>query len=474
MTKEVRQMKPELLANIFSDLSQKKSEELQCDNSREVKKRHETCRMMFFGNLCIELVFRTKGGELCCPCTLFCRIRTNMSKNRFFELTDIADVFGNESFECMIFPYIETETRLAACLDALISRISAILPSIKELSNDETRLKELYARQEIMLSKQFSLKQKHLTFDNPADKEDYLASLCELYETSSYLPAMTTDDAYQAFLSGDRAKAERLIKKKKVPLDFEKRLLKALYDLPPDFVPISDECFARRDYKSALRGKIIGSFILMLPLFSAVYCGAYILLCRLLSRNCIVSLEMPWQTGILLFAAAPALTAALCHYDGISKIFLTKSAKAKLIAFTDITISQKFRTWLNILLTTVLALSAFEVMTFSSTAIRFYDDRLTEPATELPMPWDDVITYRYENAVAIYKYEGLTNEYGDYITRPGYVIVFKDGYFADLDGYADIEIQSHAVSLLEKYCGNAKDIHDRAEAVGVSKSAALK
>lgn len=467
-------MKPDLLANIFSDLSQKKAEALQCDNSQIIKKKHETCRRMFFGNLCIELVFRTKGGELCCPCTLFCRIRTDLSKGRFFELTDIADAFGDESFECMIFPYIETDARLISCLDALTSRLFAMLPSMTEFSRDDVRVRELYTNQEQMLAKHFSLKPKHLKFTDPADKEEYLATLCDLYETSAYLPAMTTDDAYQAFLSGDRAKAERLIKKKKMPLDFEKRLLKALYSLPPDFMPISDECFARRDYKSALRGKIIGSFILTLPLFSAVFCGAYILLCKLLSGDCIVSLEMPWQTGILIFAAIPALITALCHYDGISKIFLTKSAKAKLIEFTDITISQKFRTWLNILLTTVLALSAFEVMVFSSSAIRFYDDRLTEPATELPMPWDSVITYRYENAVAIYKYEGFTNEYGDYITRPGYVIVFKDSYFADLDGYADLEIQSHAVSLLEKYCGKAKDIHDRTEAVGVSKSAALK
>ncbi len=462
------------MAQKFIEISTQTAKDLSADDSCTAENRYEFCRRMYFGDLCIELVFRTKGGELCCPCTLFCRVRTEMSKNRFFELTDIADAFGNENFECMIFPYIETEKRLEACLDALTSRICAMLPSMTALTDDKTRLKELYARQERMLAEQFSLKQKHLTFDDPADKERYLASLCELYETAAYLPAMTTDDAYQSFLSGDRAKAERLIKKKKKPLDFEKRLLKALYNLPPDFVPISDECFARRHYKSALRGKIIGSFLFMWPLFAAIYCGAYVLLCKLLSSDCIISLEMPWQSGILLFAAAPALITAVCHYDNISKLFLTRSAKAKLIAFTDITISQKFRTWLNILLTTVLALSAFEVMTFSSMAMRFYGDRLTEPATELPMPWDDVITYRYENAVAIYKYEGLTNEYGDYIARPGYVIVFKDGYFADLDGYADIERQSRAVSLLEKYCGAAKGIHDRAEAVGNSKSAALK
>lgn len=451
------------------------AEMLSADHSEKDATRSGVCRKMWFGSLCIEIVFRVKGGELCCPCTLFARLRSKRSESRFFELTDIADAFGNESFECLVFPYIETDERMQACLDALTKHLLVLLPSIKAAFADENRLSMLYERQEECFKQQFSLKDKHLSFEDQDAKEGYLASLCSLYETSAYLPTMTTDDAYLSFLYGDRAKAERLIKKKKRPLDFERRLLKALYDMPPSFVPISDECFARRHYKLALRGKILGTFMLTLLLYSAVYCCAYTMLCRLLSGDSIISLAMPWHYGVFLFAAMPALFTAITHYDHIAALFIGSAARKRLTDFTDITISQKFRTWLNMLLTAILAFSAFQVMLFSSDAVRFYSDRVTEPATEIPMPWDSVITYKYEDITAIYRYDGMTNDYDEYIARPGYVIAFKGGYSLDLDGYADVfRQQEQAVELLSDYCDDIINIHDRAEAVANSKLAPLK
>ncbi len=448
---------------------------LSADYSEKDVTRSGVCRKMWFGSLCIEIVFRVKGGELCCPCTLFARLRSRRSEHRFFELTDIADAFGNESFECLVFPYIETDERLQACLEVLTKHLSALLPSIKAVFADEKQLSTLYERQEECFKQQFSLKDKHLNFEDQDAKETYLASLCSLYETSAYLPTMTTDDAYLSFLYGDRAKTERLIKKKKRPLDFESRLLKALYDMPPSFVPISDKCFARQHYKTALRGKILGTFMLTLPLYAAIYCGAYIMLCRLLSGNSIISLAMPWYYGVFLFAAMPALFTAITHYDHIAVLFISSAARKRLTAFTDITISQKFRTGLNMLLTAILAFSAFQAMLLSSDAVRFYSDRVTVPATDLPMPWDNVITYKYEDITGVYRYDGFINDYDEYIARPGYVITFKGGYSLDLDGYADVfKQQEQAAELLSDYCDSIIDIHDRAEAVANSKLAPLK
>lgn len=462
------------MADIFLEKSLLTASALSADRSEEDKSNSAVCRKMWFGELCIEPVFRTKGGELCCPCTLFVRLRAKSHEGRFFELTDIADAFGDESFECAVFPYIETEERLTACLDALAERLAALLPSMKAVFADDNALKELFDRQEKCFREQYMLKDKHLTFHDESAKEDYLEYLCDLYETTAYLPTMTTDDAYISFLSGDRAKAERLIKKKKRPLDFERRLLAAMYELPPDFKPISDECFARSDYKSALRGKILATFLLMLPVFTAVYCGAYVQLCRLLSKGCLMSLEMPWYDGILLFAAAPALMTAVTHYDHISALFTSRASRKRLTEFTDITISQKFRTSLNILLTIVLAFSAFEMMMLSSIAVRFYGGKVTEPATEIPMPWDNVIAYKYEDVTGIYRYDGQTNDYDEYISRPGYVITFKGGYSLDLDGYGDIDTQASAVALLNEYCDTVTSVYDRADIVTPSKLAPLK
>ncbi|GEM_PF-4161324 len=448
-------MKVSALSEHFFEIANTYSDSLGASESKAQKTKSGVSLVMRLGTLRLEIVFRTKGGSLCCPCTLFCRVYPSIDSERYMPMCDLV----NDGFVCSVFPYIETVQRLDDCFAALTSAIDRSLPDLKTICSDDNTVKSLFKRQEAEFIKQFKLKSKHTTFDSEQTRQAYFTLLCDIYEGSVFLPTMTTDEAYLSFLKGKRKKAIKLFKNKKRPTYYEAALANAIADMPPEFVPISDDCFARKYYQKALFGRIPLAFFTVLPFMSIFFCGIYALLCRFLSFGAVISLELPTLIGIPAFALIPSALAAVFFYDRATA-FIRPRANLKLIEFTDITISDKLRTLCRIVFTIVMALETVFAMMLSCTALRFYPTYVTEPANALQMPWDDTVKYDYKNITGVYHYAGMTNAYGEYIEKEGYLITFKDGYKVRLDGYGNIKMQNKAIEYLKDYYDEITEVSD--------------
>lgn len=403
----------------------------------------------------VEFVLTKKDRVFCPLATLFCRIYLGKNEAFFYHLPELMPFLEPDNFQCYYFPYIESEERLRACFEVIASFIEKHLPKLQDLAKDN----EMYEK--IKAAKLADMK----LFDEKFDEE------MEVFEVGSYeeyllLPKYAAEGAYQEFVCGNYEKAmksyEKEVKKKGKLTAYERNLISFLKTTNGTYQAIPEKCASvkKMQYvkKSEDRYVFLGFAIFSLAL-ALVYFLCISALDFVQSQGTLYYKGLQWWEWIV-YALFPGLWGGMLLRDKL-RHFFNKEKKEEYEAFEEMQEPK----WLKILVMVMLAImTAGSVFLFGRFAIMptcFYEDYMTYKVEE------DVIGIKtivcpYEELETVYYTQGVYNEYGDYISRPSYVLVFKGGSFWDSDiGVSVKEVETHILPLLEDYYDDIVTIEDR-------------
>lgn len=294
-----------------------------------------------------------------------------------------------------------------------------------------------------------------------------------LSEEAFFISRFTSEDnGYRAYLDGDYEKAlkyyKKLNKRNKVT-EYEKclmRFIELLIKEGKTYQAISDKCNAFNVYvkynkKIEDKRAIFASFLIC-----EAVCGT-IFAMILWIYNMINSKGTLFYHGVkpvygYLFGAITALFATFVFQRTLVYMFYNKNMSD--IKRFDILTSKHREQWLyNILGIVALLIGIWLCVFIPRLNIKFYESYMIygrENEEDLVL-FEDVKLY-YKDINKMYYTQGVSNDYGDYIKRPSYVIEFKDGTYWDSDAFMDVEVMEEDVlPILDGYYDKIVRVKDR-------------
>lgn len=450
------------LAETFFQKCTQLASRWQVLGSESITEKKSLVFVCYLHTLKIHLVYR-HGGNIPPSQMLFCRIFLHKNDPIPYQLPELLAELQIPEFHALYFSNIQTQQQMACCFDSLIETLDRWLPKLKKASEDGALCRQCREHQLEIFQRLYSVSEKDL-LDDPTT----LHRLLENYENLAYLLHFGENSPYQAYLSGRYQKASRqyhrLIQKNKA-LPYEQQLthwIDSLIGSHTTFSAISPECAPatlHRFGETLLWGSLyfLSTVAALLPLFFLLYwLGVFVFS----PPDSLYVAAMPWY-AVLLFTALPSVFGAIALRRVWIRLYRKKKSAVLLEAdFIEI------RPWLHrfvlgfFFLTLVGCL--YITTTVSAMKICFSPKTLTYYQEECYRFDLSGKTFSYQDVDAIYRVEGRYNDFGDWIDRGSYLLVFEDGTVLDLDGYLSTEeTETHILPILVPYQIPIKSIHSQ-------------
>lgn len=399
-----------------------------------------------------EIVYRKKGDTLVPPGTLYCRIYPRKAQGIFIIMPEVFPYAGITEYRACVFPYIESADRMRDCFAALTGILEEHLPRIEDAFADPAGTA---LRRWLTDGGKTDDPDGVLAGDEAAlDAYVFAQGVYEEFILARYLQSK----GYYAFLNGDRESALKYYRKaeEKGRLSpFEESLFSFLRSPESDgFRPVSDECFAWRDFKSVSSPKndgiaMLKSFLILYAVFSAVCCGILAVMNAVLSQGTAAYFGAPWAVGFI-GGGLPAVFGALAFRRRLIPLVAKKHAD-RALAFDRLINAP----WVNRLacaaFAAAAALSLFFTAAMGWSPLRLYDTYGDCPHPDSGSPFPPRLRFEYEDIGAVYYISARYNPYGGRVGRPSYVLLMKDGTVIDFDMAASVEdMEREALPILEE------------------------
>ena len=371
----------------------------------------------------VELVLRRSAAAGTVNNILYCRIYPNKNREIFYLLPEIFVELGIDEYRSSFFPMIETADRLEACFNALWALLGQYLPAIED------------AADEGLLPYEFESKADDTVEHKRIASSDQGISL-EPFVITDY----TVGRPNKALLTGDRAKAIRLIDKARAKgrtLEYQNRLSDFLKTCGDGFKPMPDECNALLDEAKAKRGVFgvyAAAFLICWLGLSAVFIAMHFIFNHFFAAGCVAVFGPPWYFWFLL-ALTSAVFAAILFRKKLMSLLAPKRARM-LNDIDSIQNSPRVNGFLCFFTVLLLAASFILFFVISTESVRVYEDRFdyVKPGSLFGRE-----EYRFDEVEKVYRISARYNFNGERIERASYVAAMKDGRLFDFDGSADIE-----------------------------------
>lgn len=191
-----------------------------------------------------------------------------------FSLYDLLYLLDENNFNCYIFPYVESEQRMKACLGVLLAALSAYRTQISAIGDDVRLRERAIARKKKEMSLYF-----HTDIFAEQDTSDALLLLLQKSWYRVWYVSRFCDRWYRDYITGNYESSAKAFAKYENKSDYELRLYRFIKALSSgvEYTPVSNECNTYILGKKAFSGKIRPAYVLSyLALFLPLYL-AYLL-----------------------------------------------------------------------------------------------------------------------------------------------------------------------------------------------------
>lgn len=191
-----------------------------------------------------------------------------------FSLYDLLYLLDENNFNCYIFPYVESEERMKACVGVLLAALSAYRTQISAIGDDGRLRERAIARKKKEMSLYF-----HTDIFAEQDTSDSLLLLLQKSWYRVWYVSRFCDRWYRDYIMGNYESAAKSFAKYENKSDYELRLYRFIKALGSgvEYTPVSNECNTYILGKKAFAAKIRPAYVLSyLALFLPLYL-AYLL-----------------------------------------------------------------------------------------------------------------------------------------------------------------------------------------------------
>lgn len=411
----------------------------------------------------IEFVLSKKATAYCPVSTLFCRVYLNKNDALFFHLPELIDYMDLSDFRCYYFPYIENQKRFYLCFNVLADFLNIHLNDIEQIASDSNQYNELVNEKYSELSGIFKIKDKDIPNDED-EKQQFYFTLISTYESFFQLDRYTKFDGYIEYLKGNYSKALKKyekLKKKNVLTAYDKKLLSFIIKLDYDYDAIDMECASFLEVTDYNGGKkdlalIIKTFLLLFSVFTIFFFAAIMI------ANSIMSKDTLFYSGLngwdsILFSALPAIFGSIILKSKFHKLF-NKNDVSKAIEYDKIlnsTVSKKISyIFFEIILIVVIVFFVYML----NGNLKVYDEYMLYKSDDFLS--EEYEEYRFDELEDVYHIDGRYNDYGDWIERDSYVLLFTDGTMFDTDCIlaSKNDIEENFIPIIKVYVDEIKNV----------------
>lgn len=386
----------------------------------------------------VEFVFQKKQSLDCPVASLFVRIYLGKNEQVFYHIAELLEYLSADDFQAHYYSYMESAERVEHCFVRIEEFLLRHLPKIHEIAKNTTLCTEIKEKKMDEMTRLFTGTRVEKSMEGAA---------CREYETVLLL-RYTGEGPYRDIVCGDVARAikhyEKLEAKDRIT-NYEKRILRELKngEIP---VLINEECNTvkvfYKNYSDRAQGKAILLAALKMEavlgiLFSLMIGGIY-MYC---SGDCLYYAGMQWYDGFLL-AGLPALFGGIAFRRGIRR---------KQDALEELVTPRWVEKFAHCSFGITLVLMFFLTFSVSMMHSRFYEEKLIFNDGEKLFP---IIfeTCQYEDIKAVYYAKGVRNDFGEFVARPSYLILFEDGTLWDSDGCMEMEAaKTYVLEIIDDF-----------------------
>ena len=391
---------------------------------------------MFLRNCRIELVYCWKWENIAPPSVLYCRVYLNKNVPIYLHLPELISALGEQDFRACYYPCIENALRMRDCFAALMAVVNDYIPKAEALAASCQGDAIMRHRFKIdFWGNPLGQEDDDWDYDDPAARS--VMKTLDRFSESIMVQRFTEQDAYLAFLTGDWEKSLKKYKKleKHGFSQYEKDLC-AFMDCPKNrgFQAMPPECMAITDYRKFAFGPLweLKYMLLCAIPWSLVFYAIIAAANWLMARETVFFFGARPLCGLI-----PGLACAVFGYILFQKQILRLTKRHRELDFAEMMDHHpKIRKLAAVLFVLILAFSLGFSIAMPLMGSRFYEDHalIYEEGIRLQR-------VEYDQISEIYYIQGRYNDFGDFISRPSYVLILRDGETIDLDCTASVKKQ---------------------------------
>ena len=433
----------ELVEN-FKDEAEKYSNELEgvvnykyeefFKNNNPEKGYHSIDANIMFKNFALKLEYKINTSVLLPKSIIEMRFMFENGKLPVeFSIYDLLNRIDKKNFKCYTFSYVTSKCKMEQVLKYLVTTFNEYKDKIQEISESSEKIE--------ILEKDIQEKTQLFLNEDIFKSRDafYLMHMLELYYVMDI--SRFTMDAYMYYTIGKYKKAIKKYNKLKGKLtSYEKRLVEYMkQNLAKIQLPVEQDMNTLvkakklKNVKTELFSMYL-SWIILTPIWSIIYAVVYYIALYFLSQGTI------YLTGSLGFAIfLPAfMTAIINSYftRNIMNKLLFKKKYTEIKALDEIANSDKVEKIMSKSFQFIIALGLVFSILAANTNIAFYDEYFTNNLDLLSIKGKK---YSYQEVECVYKANGITNDFGQIVNNPTYVIILKGGEQINL--YFDVDFE---------------------------------
>ena len=428
----------ENLSDTFLMLCHDAAKRLDAFNTEQSNHKNMYSFSMYFRMIRVELIYSRKWELIAPPSVLYARFYLNKNLPIYLHLPELIAYLEKEDYRACYFPYIESEQRMQDCFAALLKILEDYIPLAEQASihGEGHAIMERWAQEGF-----FDEPEKQKTDTQEKIDWDTMAFVRKLQE-STMVVRHTVLGGYDAFLTGDRAKAIKEYKKleKKGISLYERGLLAFLQsEKSENFVPMPLKCYCAKQYRKQERGDLtdLKGVALFYGLHAVVFCALIAVLNGFLSAGTLYFYGVPWWFGCML-----AVITTIFGYIACQNFLRRKLGGDTAFGNVGKSIKNTRRVAAVVYALVMVACLVFcaAVPPMSS---RYYDTYMIFYSEE-----EKVQRFEYAEVREICYISARYNEYGDRLERASYVLIFGDGRQVDLDCDGNAEKQREMIDRL--------------------------
>lgn len=205
-----------------------------------------------------------------------------------FSLYDLLYLLNENNFSCYIFPYVESEQRMRACLGVLHGALLAYRTQISAIGDDKRLRERAIARKKREMNRYF-----HTDIFAEQDMSDELFILQKSWYREWYISRFCAG-WYKDYVTGNYEVAAKSFAKYENKSDYEIRLYRFIKTLASgvEYTPVPNECNTYILGKKVFSGKkrrarLISCLVLFIPLYLA-YLALFALSYHVIYRSALI------------------------------------------------------------------------------------------------------------------------------------------------------------------------------------------
>lgn len=410
------------------------SEGIFCEVSKEYKGSEASGNLkgffvkIYYNSFYVKFTYTAHGTLGVVNSVLGCSVCLDKNGNsREIPLPLLTDYLDYNITSPMFIPNITDEKGMKTAFTTIEDVIFAVLPELSGIAVDEEYKKSLLNT--------YYEELKYIFSTNDLD------NLIDYYFYDFFALRFTTD-AFDYYLKGDFEKACKRLGKIKKPTGYEKRLLDTLHSgmyekcetVPKDIAYFGDNPFTSKDDIKEFM-VLFASWFILTPLTSAVYLLIFFLV-FLMENKSSVYLMGPEYNWLFCICLGFFTAIAVSYFTRFKfyKLFNKKGYEKyeKLSSMQNGKGADKF---MKVFTYIIFCVCAFMSVLLCKWNINFTENGVIDNTRFLSLR---VEYYTYEEIERVYYLPERTNDFGDVLEFPSYVMV-ADGKEIDFYEFADIE-----------------------------------